>query len=96
MWTFIIPRRIGRAYYLRKRSAGKSHKEALRCLKRRLSDVVYRQLLRDSTRLGTGPAGHAGAALSSSAAGSHPFAGTSDQSLTGSANSHHTTGDQKP
>ena len=38
----------GRAYYLRKRAEGKGHKEALRCMKRRLSDVVYRQLLRDS------------------------------------------------
>jgi transposase len=38
----------GRAYYQRKRAAGKSHKEALRCLKRRLSDVVYRTMIRDS------------------------------------------------
>ena len=30
----------GRTYYLRKRADGKSHKEALRCLKRRLSDVL--------------------------------------------------------
>jgi transposase len=37
----------GRAYYLRKRAEGHSDKEALRCLKRRLADVVYRQLLRD-------------------------------------------------
>ena len=35
----------GRDYYHRKRASGKSHKEALRCLKRRLSDAVYRQLL---------------------------------------------------
>ena len=28
----------GRAYYLRKRAEGKSHNEAMRCLKRRLSD----------------------------------------------------------
>jgi len=35
----------GRAYYPT-RSEGKSHKEAMRCLKRRLSDVVYRQLIR--------------------------------------------------
>jgi transposase len=48
----------GRAYYLRKRTEGKGHKEAMRCLKRRLSDVVYRQLLRDATRLGAGPGGH--------------------------------------
>ena len=38
----------GQAYYQRKRSEGKNHKEALRCLKRRLSDVVYRTMLRDS------------------------------------------------
>lgn len=60
----------GRAYYQRKRAAGKSHREALRCLKRRLSDVVYRQLLCDSeTELAAGPGGHSGAALSSCAAG---------------------------
>jgi transposase len=38
----------GRAYFLRKRAAGHSDKEALRCLKRRLADVVYRQLVRDA------------------------------------------------
>ncbi|MET9031009.1 transposase [Nocardia sp. NPDC004168] len=38
----------GRAYYQRKRTAGKGHKEALRCLKRRLADVVYRTMLRDA------------------------------------------------
>lgn len=82
----------GRAYYLRKRSQGKSHKEAMRCLKRRLSDVIYRQLVRDaSTSQGAGPAGQAGATLMSSAAGSDPFTGTSDRSLTGPANRHHTT-----
>jgi transposase len=37
----------GKAYYQRKRQAGKSHREALRCLKRRLADVVYRTLLND-------------------------------------------------
>lgn len=37
----------GRDYYERKRREGKTTKEALRCLKRRLSDVVYRQLLAD-------------------------------------------------
>ena len=34
----------GRAYYERKRAEGKTSREALRCLKRRLSDVVYRTL----------------------------------------------------
>jgi transposase len=38
----------GRAYYLRKRAEGHSDKEALRCLKRRLADIVYRRLLRDA------------------------------------------------
>jgi hypothetical protein len=37
----------GRRYYERKRTEGKTPKEALRCLKRRLSDQVYRQLVRD-------------------------------------------------
>lgn len=39
---------LGRAYYLRKRASGKNHNEAMRCLKRRLSDTVYRQLLNDA------------------------------------------------
>jgi transposase len=38
----------GREYYQRKRAAGKSHKEAMRCLKRRLSDIVYRTMINDS------------------------------------------------
>jgi transposase len=85
----------GRGYYRRKRAAGKSHREALRCLKRRLSDTVYRQLLRDATTsIGAGPAGHVGATLASSAAGSHPITSTSDKSLTGPANRHPTTGDR--
>ncbi len=37
----------GRAYYLRKRAEGKTSREALRCLKRRLSDVVYKTLHED-------------------------------------------------
>ena len=62
----------GRAYYRRKRAAGKCHREALRCLKPRLSDVVYRQLIRDAARLGAGPGGHSGATPTSSAASSNP------------------------
>jgi transposase len=38
----------GKSYYQRKRAAGESHKEALRCLKRRLADTVYRTITRDS------------------------------------------------
>ena len=56
----------GRAYYQRKRAAGKSHKEALRCLKRRLSDTVYRHLQREArARSATGPGGHTGATTES-------------------------------
>ncbi|CAN5294965.1 hypothetical protein BH09ACT8_BH09ACT8_21160 [soil metagenome] len=57
---------------LRKRTDGKGHKEAMRCLKRRPSDVVYRQLRSDANRLEAGPGGHSGAALESSAASSNP------------------------
>jgi transposase len=37
-----------RAYLARQREAGKSHKEAMRCLKRHLSNVVYRHLVADA------------------------------------------------
>jgi transposase len=37
----------GQAYYRRKLAGGKSPKEALRCLKRRLSDAIYRCLVTD-------------------------------------------------
>ena len=40
----------GRAYYLAKQTQGKSRKEAMRCLKRRISDAVYRQLAADTNR----------------------------------------------
>ena len=39
---------IGRDYYLRKQAEGKSRKEALRSLKRQISDAIYRQLVIDS------------------------------------------------
>ena len=38
----------GRAYYRRKLAEAKTPMEALRCLKRRLSDAVYRQLVADA------------------------------------------------
>jgi transposase len=40
----------GRAYYLRKQREGKSRKEAMRCLKRRISDAVYQRLRDDAAR----------------------------------------------
>jgi transposase len=76
----------GRAYFDRKKAAGKTSMEAMRCLKRRLSDVVYRQLLNDlvATRA-TGPGGHSGNDSDSSATGSHPATGSSDKPLSGPA-----------
>ena len=38
----------GRAYYLRKQAEGKSRKEAMRALKRRISDAVYQRLVADT------------------------------------------------
>ena len=80
----------GRAYYRRKLAAGKTPMEALRCLKRRLSDVVYRQLVKDAqaaalTAGETGPGGHCGATLTSSAVDLPPHIDTSDQPLPGPA-----------
>jgi transposase len=91
----------GRAYYRRKIAAGKTPMEAMRCLKRRLSDAVYRQLLLDQRpadhRTATGqrppvdtpvdadPGGHSRATLSSSAADLPLHIGTSDQPQPGPA-----------
>jgi transposase len=38
----------GRAYFDRKTSSGKTSMEAMRCLKRRLSDIVYRRMVDDA------------------------------------------------
>jgi len=75
----------GRAYYRRKLAAGKTPMEAMRALKRRLSDVVYRQMVNDAKTAETGPGGHVGAALKSSAADLIPMIDTSDKSLPGPA-----------
>ena len=73
----------GRAYYRRKLAAGKTKAEAMRCLKRRISDALYRQLRADaSTHVNAGPGGHGGASLHSSAAGSHPLTGRCRLNLT--------------
>lgn len=59
----------------RKREAGKTPLEAMRCLKRRLSDVVFRALVADVEKAGeAGPAGHVGATLQSSASDPTPTA----------------------
>ena len=81
----------GRAYYDTKVAAGKSHNEAMRCLKRRLADRVWRLMLSDEHRLAAGPGGHSGATLTSSAAGSTPTTSSSDKSLPGPADRNSTT-----
>jgi ParB-like nuclease domain len=62
--------------------------EAMRCVKRRLSDIVYQQMLNDAlaTTPRTGPRGHRGNGSDSCATSSHPHAGSSEKSLPGPAN----------
>ena len=66
----------GRAYYERKLAEGKTHKEALRCLNRRISDAIYAALVADARRAAAlrpeGPGGQPGNHLESRTAGSHP------------------------
>jgi transposase len=70
----------GRGYYDRKKAGGKSSMEAIRCLKRRLSDTVYRTMLGDiaahavptTAHQAAGPGGHRGNDSDSSATGSQP------------------------
>ncbi len=76
----------GRAYFDRKKAGGKSSMEAMRCLKRRLSDTVYRTMLSDLVQHATtGPGGQPGHDSDSSATGSHPTTGSSDKPLPGPA-----------
>jgi len=49
----------GRAYYDRKIAEGKTSKEAIRALKRRISDRVYRHLVTDARTVTTDCAGWA-------------------------------------
>jgi transposase len=72
----------GRAYYRRKRAEGKKPMEAMRCLKRRISDAIYRQLVADAQRVESAdPGGHCGASQESSAVDLPPLIDTSDQPL---------------
>ena len=76
----------GRTYYRRKRADGKKPMEAMRCLKRRISDAIYRQLVAEAHRLAdAGPGGHCGATQESSAVDLPPHIDTSDQPLPGPA-----------
>jgi transposase len=76
----------GRAYYDTRKAAGKTSMEAMRCLKRRLSNVVCRQMLHDQdNKQMTGPGGHSGTTLKSSVTDLTPDIGSSDKPLPGPA-----------
>ncbi len=65
----------GRACYDKKIAEGKTAKEALRALKRQVSDAFYKHLKADAARAARGsssPGGQAGNDSVASAAGSHP------------------------
>jgi transposase len=61
----------GRGFYDRKVAEGKTKKEAVRALKRRISDALYRQLLADAANH-MGPGGQSGTTLQSSVTGLTP------------------------
>jgi transposase len=76
----------GRAYFDAKKAAGKTPMEAMRALKRRLSNVGYAQMLTDQNRReATGPGGHSGTTLQSSVTDLTPDVGSSDKPLPGPA-----------
>ena len=75
----------GRAYYDRRKAAGKTSMEAMRSLKRRLSDIVYRTMIADAIAVGAGPGGQRGNDSDSSAAGPTPHTGTSEKPQPGPA-----------
>src|SRR5207247_3899437 len=71
----------GRGYYDRKIAEGKTPKEALRALKRRISDALWVAMVADARRAAAvsstapakaGPGGQPGNDSVASAAGSHP------------------------
>jgi transposase len=66
----------GRAYYDKKLAEGKTGKEALRCLKRQISDAIFACLRADARRAAAAaaksPGGQRGNHSRSRAAGSHP------------------------
>jgi transposase len=66
----------GRAYYDKKLTEGKTRKQALRSLKRKISNAIHARLQADAqpaaSAAATGPGGQPGNDSDSSAAGSHP------------------------
>jgi len=69
------PHSEGRAYFEKKLAEGKTHREALRSLKRQISDAVFTRLRADARRAAgqvRDPGGQQGNDSSTSAAGPHP------------------------
>ena len=82
----------GRAYYEKKLAEGKTGKEALRSLKRRVSNAIFACLQADARRAAArakGPGGQQGNDSVASAAGSHPRHRLFGQATPGPG--HHTT-----
>ena len=82
----------GHAYYQKKLAEGKTGKEALRALKRQVSDAIYACLQADARRDAAhvkSPGGQPGNGSDSSAAGSHPGHRLFGQATPGLR--HHTT-----
>lgn len=79
----------GRAYFDAKKATGKTSMEAMRALKRRLSNVVYTQMLADQQRReAAGPGGQQGHDSDSSATGSQPQHRHFGQATPGPVSSH--------
>jgi transposase len=82
----------GRAYYDKKLAEGKTGKEALRSLKRQVSNAIFACLQADARRAAAragGPGGQQGNDSAASVAGSHPRRRLFGQATPGPA--HHTT-----
>ena len=76
----------GRAYFDAKKAAGKTSMEAMRALKRRLSNIAFAQMVADQKlRQATGPGGHSGTTQLSSVTDLTPDIGSSDKPLPGPA-----------
>ena len=78
----------GRAYYDKKLAEGKTRREALRALKRQVSDAIFTRLRADARRAAAraeDPGGQPGNGSASSAAGSHPARRLFGQATPGSA-----------
>jgi len=78
----------GRAYFDRKLAEGKTRKEALRCLKRRISDAIYARLQDDARRTRqartlTAREGNRGTTLTPARPAHTPITGSSDKPLPG-------------